>query len=81
MCLFINIKVNVWNIEMTSYSFARAAITIQYGNWQENSANNQQLLTSLETLTAQVEAWNILEKDLILNRVGNMLWTYLWHWS
>ena len=81
MYLFINIKVNVWNIEMTSYSFARAAITIQYGNWQENSANNQLLLTSLETLTAQVEAWNIQEKDLILNRVGNMLWTYLCHWS
>lgn len=52
-------------------SFARAASSIPCGNRQVREGNDELLLTSLETLTAQLETWKIQEKDLLLNRVGN----------
>ena len=63
---------------MTSCSFARAASTIQCGNRQEKTADDQLLLTSLEALTAQIEAWKIQEKDLLLNRAGKSLSLFLY---
>ena len=76
--LFNNIVVNLWTIEMTSCSFARAASTIQCGNRQEKTADDQLLLTSLEALTAQIEAWKIQEKDVLLNRAGTILSLFLY---
>lgn len=52
-------------------SFARAASSIPCGNRQVREGNDELLLTSLETLTAQLETWKIQEKDLLLNRAGN----------
>ncbi|KAL9956431.1 hypothetical protein ACROYT_G037906 [Oculina patagonica] len=51
-------------------SFARAASSIPCGNRQVREGNDELLLTSLETLTAQLETWKIQEKDLLLNRAG-----------
>lgn len=53
-------------------SFARAASSIPCGNRQETK-NSQLVLTSLDELTAYVEDWKIQEKDLFLNRAGNVL--------
>ena len=53
-------------------SFARAESSIPCGNRQVREENIKLLLTSLETLTPQHETWKIQEKDLLLNRAGNI---------